>query len=207
MPPGRCACCHLQGWRCVCATIRPMTLATRLCLVIHNHELRRTTNTGQMALHALTNSEMRVRGRQGRPLVMRDVLAGPYTPLLLYPAGDAVELNRELVSRLTAPFLLIVPDGNWRQAAKVHIRQSELQTVTRVKFSQANTDSFRLRSQHRPEGMATLQAIAHAMGVLEGETVKNQLLRLYNARLEQARIGRGLLPATPAATGKMRQPR
>ena len=40
--------------------------------------------------------------------------------------------------------------------------------------------------------MATLQAIAHALGVIEGDLVKAQLMKLYDAKLEQTPIGRGL---------------
>jgi hypothetical protein len=41
--------------------------------------------------------------------------------------------------------------------------------------------------------MATLQAIAHAFGVIEGDLVKAQLMKLYHAKLEQTLLGRGLL--------------
>jgi hypothetical protein len=47
--------------------------------------------------------------------------------------------------------------------------------------------------------MATLQAIAHALGVIEGEPVKAQLMRLYNAKLEQTLRARGLLNSSTEA--------
>jgi hypothetical protein len=40
--------------------------------------------------------------------------------------------------------------------------------------------------------MATLQAIAHGLGVIEGDLVKGQLMKLYQAKLEQTLLGRGL---------------
>ena len=39
--------------------------------------------------------------------------------------------------------------------------------------------------------MATLQAIAHALGVIEGDLVKDQLMKVYHAKLEQTLLGRG----------------
>jgi hypothetical protein len=45
--------------------------------------------------------------------------------------------------------------------------------------------------------MATLQAIAHGLGVIEGESVKAQLMKLYRVKLERALVGRGVL--NPAA--------
>ena len=42
-------------------------------------------------------------------------------------------------------------------------------------------------------GMATLQAIAHAMGIIEGDAVKDELLKLYNIKLERTLLGRGIV--------------
>jgi hypothetical protein len=69
--------------------------------------------------------------------------------------------------------------------------------VTRVKIAKPDASMFSLRAQHRPEGMATLQAIAHGLGVIEGESVKAQLMKLYRVKLERALVGRGVL--NPAA--------
>jgi DTW domain-containing protein YfiP len=109
-----------------------------------------------------------------------------------YPLDREKSLNKELVAQDQKPIQLIVPDGTWRQASKVHFRHHELKDVKRVMISTPNISKFHLRAQHRREGMATLQAIAHALGVIEGDLVKDQLLKLYHAKLEQTLIGRGL---------------
>jgi DTW domain-containing protein YfiP len=176
-----------------------LDLSTRVCLVVHVNELKRSSNTGRLALAALVNSEMRVRGEKGEPLDLRDLLTGRYRTLLFYPSADAVELDRELVAQDPTPIQLIVPDGSWRQAAKVQRRYPELKHVPRVKIGAPNLSKFHLRAQHKPEGMATLQAIAHALGVIEGEPVKAQLMRLYNAKLEQTLRARGLLNSSTEA--------
>lgn len=41
--------------------------------------------------------------------------------------------------------------------------------------------------------MATLQAIAHALGIIEGDRVQAQLMKLYHTKIERTLIGRGLL--------------
>ena len=103
-----------------------------------------------------------------------------------------MELDKELVAQDPKPIQLIVPDGSWRQASKVHFRHPELKDVKRVMISTPNISKVHLRAQHRREGMATLQAIAHGLGVIEGEVVKTQLMKLYHAKLEQTLLGRGL---------------
>lgn len=169
-----------------------MELNTRICLVIHSNERTRRANTGLLALKALVNSEMRVRGETKAPLDLSDLLTPPYRTWLFYPSRDAVELTPELVAREQSPVQLIVPDGNWRQAGKVHYRHGEIKNVTRVMISAPNKSKFRLRQQHRREGMATLQAIAHALGIIEGDSVKAELLKLYQLKLKQTLVVRGL---------------
>ncbi|MBI2209610.1 MAG: DTW domain-containing protein, partial [Deltaproteobacteria bacterium] len=47
---------------CICGSIPRLDLSTRVCLIVHVNELKRSSNTGRLALRALVNSEMRVRG-------------------------------------------------------------------------------------------------------------------------------------------------
>jgi DTW domain-containing protein YfiP len=180
--------------RCLCEFIPKLDLKTRLCLVVHYRELRRTTNTGSLAVKALTNSEMRVRGEDREGMDLSDLLTSEYRTVLFYPSEDAQDLTPEFVAADPRPIQLIVPDGNWRQASKVHYRHKELKEVPRVMIKAVNTAKYHLRAEHMEEGMATLQAIAHAMGVIEGAAVQAELLKLYNLKLERTLLGRGIVP-------------
>lgn len=188
-----CQTCFLNRNLCICELIPSLQTRTRVCLVIHAKELKRTTNTGRLAVKALVNSEMRVRGDTREALDLRDLLTPEYRTLLFYPSEDALELNEELVKQDPRPVQLIVPDGNWRQASKVHYRHHEMKDVPRVMIKTPNTAKLHMRAENTPEGMATLQAIAHALGILEGNEVKDSLLSLYNAKLEKTLFGRGIL--------------
>jgi DTW domain-containing protein YfiP len=167
-------------------------------LLIHAKELKRTTNTGTLALHALANSDLFVRGAKPDILATSAAqtirLLEGYHPLLLFPAEDATELTESFVSGLKRPVQLLVPDGNWRQASKVHSRHPELADVLRVKISAPNRDPnlshLHLRAEHTVEGMATLEAIAKAVGILESREAETALLALYREKLERTTIGR-----------------
>ena len=153
------------------------------------------------------NSEMRVRGETRETLDLSDLVSSQYRTFLLFPSSNATELNQnflvqgdrvescdkaiELEPKIKKPIQLIVPDGNWRQASKVHYRHHELCNVPRVMIGNPGTSKYRLRHEHTGHGMATLEAIAHALGVIEGEAVKIQLMKLYRAKLEATLIGRG----------------
>jgi DTW domain-containing protein YfiP len=144
-------------------------------------------------VRALANSELRIRGEEREALDLGDLLTPRYRTFLFFPSKDAVELDAALVARDRTPIQLIVPDGTWRQARKIHSRHYELKDVPRVKISLPNNSTFQLRAQSRPEGMATLQAIARGLGVIEGVQVEAQLMKLYQTKIERTLIGRGIL--------------
>lgn len=178
----------------MCAVLPHLKLRTKVTLVIHRHEVLRSSNTGLLAVRALANSALRIRGESRELLDLSDLLSPEYRSLLYFPSADAVELTSELLDRDSRPIHLIVPDGTWRQARKIHSRHHELKAVPRVKISTPNTSGYQLRAQSRPEGMATLLAIAAALRIIEGEAVAAQLTDLYRARVARTLGARGLVP-------------
>ena len=177
----------------MCAVLPRLDLRTKVALVIHRHELLRSSNTGMLAVRALVNSELRIRGERRGTLDLSNLLSPHYRSLLYFPSSEAMELTPQLVAQDPRPVQLIVPDGTWRQARKIHSRHHELKDVPRVKISTPNDSTYQLRAQSRPEGMATLLAIAAALGIIEGETVARQLMQLYQARVARTLSARGLL--------------
>ena len=180
---------------CFCARIPQLSFATRVVLVVHAKELKRTTNSGRLATEALVNSEVRVRGEGREPLDLSDVVKSDYHSLLFYPADNAVELTPELATTLPRPIQLIVPDGSWRQAAKVHTRHPELAGVTRVMISRPNLARHHLRKESSEYGMSTLEAIAQVLAVLEGPERAAPLFELYREKLSATLKGRGVREA------------
>ena len=165
-------------------------------MIVHAKELKRTTNTGRLALKSLVNSAMRVRGQTEAPVDLSDLLTEQYQTLLFYPSDDAVELTADYLKQFTKPFHLLVPDGSWRQASKVAIRHKELAQVPRVKISKPNLATQHLRAESFAEGMSTLQAIAEAYRVLESESVFEILNGVYKAKLQNTLRGRGQVSET-----------
>lgn len=192
-PKDPCLVCYLHKDRCICGHLPNLRLKTKITLVVHVKELKRTTNTGRLALSALTNSEMRIRGEEFKTLDLSDTLSPAYRTLLFYPSDNAVELDHKLVTDCSLPIQLIVPDGNWRQASKVHYRHHELKDIQRVKISTPNTEGMHMRAETTDAGMATLEAIAHALGIIEGSEVKDVLMKFYRMKLEGTLKGRGQL--------------
>jgi DTW domain-containing protein YfiP len=174
---------------CFCAEITRIETRTRVSILIHAKELKRTTNTGRLATLALTNSSLLVRGLRDQEIDAAHLVdASEYEPVLFFPSEDAVELAPS-----SRPVHLIVPDGNWRQASKVNTRYPEFDGIRRVKISAVNTATHFLRKETTPEGMATLQAIAEALGILESRAVRDQLMTVYNLKLMRTLKARGVI--------------
>ena len=183
-----CPGCGLHLQRCICELMMALPTRTRVCLVVHAKELKRTTNTGRLVVKALSNSQMLVRGLGD--LDLSTLLTPNYTSLLLYPSENAIELTDEFVRTLQPPIQLIVPDGNWRQASKVHTRHQELQDIPRVKLPLPAQREMHLRNESHPYGMATLEAIASALSIVENPKTGDYLQTIYQAKLKQTLAGR-----------------
>lgn len=186
---------------CVCSLIPRLETRTRVVLVIHRAEDRKPTNTGRLATQCLVNSEVVVRGHRDSKAEPLPIPEGT-TPVLLYPAEDAVPLV-ELAPALNAkPITLIVPDGNWRQAFKVRNRVPGLRDVACVTLPASDTkpSTYRLRAEAHAHGLATIEAIARALGVLEGPEIEAALELPFRAMVERTLWARGHLE-TEQVTG------
>ena len=201
----RCAGCRMHQSLCVCALIPRIETRTRVMLVIHFTEDRKPTNTGRLATQCLVNSEVVVRGHRDAQNEPPLVIPEGTTPVLLYPAEDAVPLV-DLAPRLrgeSRPITLIVPDGNWRQAFKVRNRVPGLRNVVcaTLPASTAKPSVYRLRAEAHAHGLATIEAIARALGVLEGPEVEAALEFPFRAMVERTLWARGELQESEVTGG------
>lgn len=182
----------------MCALVPKLHTKTRLVLVIHRAEDRKTTNTGRLAAACLVNSEIVVRGHATDHEPALPAPAGSRV-LLLYPAPDAVPLTE--LAPVNEPVTLVVPDGNWRQASKVRKRVPGLAAVTCVTLPPGEPSIYRLRAEAHAHGLATLEAIARAFGILEGEHVRRAIEVPFRAMVERTLWTRGTLADHQVTSG------
>lgn len=211
----RCVGCRLAQHACLCALIPRIDTRTRVVLVLHQLENNKTSNTGRLALRCLPNSEIVMRGDPGRlhgpkripatldladseapdieeaeaeseliaPAAMPDWSAHG-DPVLLYPHPDAQPIDAW--KNHPRPVTLIVPDGTWRQGRRVRQRTPGLATVPCASISRSAPSTYRLRTTYDPRRLATLEAIAEALGVLEGEDARTSLLAIFDVMVERS---------------------
>jgi DTW domain-containing protein YfiP len=211
----RCVHCRMVRHDCLCDLIPRIETRTRVVLVLHQLEDRKTSNTGRLAHRCLSNSEIVIRGdpararlahaarvaaRIGAPPAptsedLDDGAASPVMaaardwtahgdPVLLFPHPDArpIEAWRDHPRPLT----LIVPDGTWRQGQRVRHRTPGLAGIPCASIARVAPSRYRLRTTYDPARLATLEAIAEALGVLEGDGPRQALLAIFDVMVERS---------------------
>jgi DTW domain-containing protein YfiP len=199
--PLRCPRCRLHTDLCACALLAPLEVATQVLLVTHKFENRKATNTGHLAVQCLKNARLCLRGREDLP---DDpvVWASDRTPLLLFPCREAMPLDTWWAARTTESkaVTLIVPDGTWRQANRVRRRVPGLAHIQAVSLTATQESNYRLRHTHLGNRLATFEAIALALGILEGPAIGTHLAHVFRAIVDRALWSNGRL-ATQDVTG------
>lgn len=182
---------------CVCSIVPELNLSTRVTVLMHWREVTKTTNTGKLASLVLPNSEVRVRGDRNRPMSSEGLVSDDYQSVILFPTADSRELTPDLVAELTSrgrPLHLIVTDGNWRQARKVTTRVNVLRDAPRVRLSLGARSEYQLRHSPHQEKLSTFEAIARALGVIEGPDIQAQMESLFAVTIERILWSRGKRP-------------
>jgi DTW domain-containing protein YfiP len=208
----RCARCRLRLTLCLCDQFPDFEeLKTSLTLLIHRHEGKTTTNTGLLACEVLPDSRVLWRGVQsfeGKPSWFeRDQVYSPQsTPLFLFPSAEAtvMDFSWRALRRRENPherFTLIVPDGSWGQASKVGKREPALEGVMRVVLPPGPESEYHLRREPHRHFVSTFEAIARAMGVLEGPMVQEKLEALFRKFVGRQLWSRGDLTAEQVLGG------
>jgi DTW domain-containing protein YfiP len=176
----RCPSCRLNNNLCLCKHILPFEIMSKISLIVHVSELKLTSNTAWFVNKLLPqNSEIFVRGRVGETFEAAPVMEATGNPFFLYPHDDAVELNAEFKEKYSGPYHLIIPDGNWHQARRVRKREEVFKSVPAVKLPSGILGGYRLRKAPQPDWVSTFEAAAYALGILEGEDVRERMLSFF----------------------------
>jgi DTW domain-containing protein YfiP len=176
----RCPGCGLAHALCICRELPKLAVRTRLAVVMHTNEVPKSSNTGRLAVAMLSGATLRVRGRLDDSIPEPP----PGRKLALFPMPDA-RLLTEADARGEAP-LLLVPDGNWTQARRMLIRDPWLKDAEIVRLAELPPSRYPLRRNSRPGTACTLEAVARALGILEGEEVERALLSALDLFVERS---------------------
>lgn len=186
---------------CICALVPRLETRTRLELIVHCREEPKPSNTGQLAARCLPRSAISIVGDLERPLALAPVAAHEQA-ILLYPAEGAVPITQFAAS--DRPIVLFVPDGTWRQASKMRNRVPGLASIPCVTLPDPGRAEYHLRAPVREGGLSTLEAIARALCLLEGEAgpqIEAAMLAVFRVMVDRTLWLRGALPDAEVTGG------
>jgi DTW domain-containing protein YfiP len=196
----RCPRCRLHQELCVCQLLPRLETRTRVVLIMHAQEEPKPTNTGRLAHLCLPNSEIRLSGTPDRkPLDLSGLIDETHETWMLHLSHEASELDPSMIP--AKPIRLVVPDGTWSQASRLGSKLAKaLPGARHVMLKPDRPSNYRLRSEHDPNGLATFEAIARALEILEGGEVRREMEKLFQIAVDRMLWTRGQL-ATHEVTG------
>jgi DTW domain-containing protein len=173
----RCERCLLQRRVCLCATIPHVVTRTRIVIVRHHLERWRSSNSGRLAHFALPNSVIVDHGGTGGPAELPP-LDGAW---LLYPEGEPVDAAPE-----PPPRQLVVLDATWSQARRMFRKLAALRGLPILRLPDQPMPVARLRESPGPGRVSTLEAVARALRLLEGDAAAAPLEALFDIAVARA---------------------
>lgn len=175
----------MQRRVCLCAAIPSVATRTRVVIVRHHTERHRSSNTGRLAHLALPNSEIVEHGGLGG-LAQLPALDGAW---LVFPEGEPATGAPE-----PPPRQLVVLDATWSQARRMYRKLAALRGLPVLHLPVAPMPASRLREAPAPGRVSTIEAIARALRLVEGDAVAAPLEALFaRAVVHAAATGRSVL--------------
>jgi DTW domain-containing protein YfiP len=168
----------LVAHACLCDDVPHVVARTRVVIVRHHLEQWRSSNSGRLAHLALPNSEIVEHGGERGSAVLPP-LDGAW---LLWPEGEPATRAPQ-----PAPSQLVVLDATWAQARRMYRKLGALRGLPMLRLPDAPMPRARLRESPGPGRVSTIEAIARALRMIEGDAVAAPLEALFALAVARAR--------------------
>lgn len=175
----RCPRCLLPVERCLCAEIPRIEHRTRVVIVRHVAERWRSSNSARVAALALTRAEILDHGHGAA--VPDAALRAPGT-WLVFPEGEP-----RRTAPVPPPERLVFLDATWHQARRMRQRIAGLRGLPVLSLPIDVVPAARLRESPGGGRVSTIEAIAAALRLVEGDAPAAALERLFALLVERSR--------------------
>ena len=205
----RCGGCRLVESHCICALRRSLATRAGVCLLMHDAEPLKPSNTGWLVADVVTDTFAFGWARTEVAPALLVLLADPrWQPVLVFPAQYAPAARvwqalppAELPGAPDAPRpLLVLLDGTWSEARKMFHHSPYLAALPVLDL--AGVDSaYPLRRSTQAGHLCTAEVVAQCLALAGDERAAALLqawLRLYIERYVRAREQRPVLPGSAA---------
>lgn len=162
----------------MCAAIPTVATRTHVVIIRHHSERLRSSNSGRLAHLALPNSALIDHGGMDGPARLPS-LAGAW---LVFPEGEPMT---RLPDDRPPPSQLVFLDATWSQARRMYRKLDALRGLPLLRLP-AGALPARLREAPTPDRVSTLEAVARALRLIEGDAVADPLEALFAAVVQRA---------------------
>jgi DTW domain-containing protein YfiP len=171
----QCPRCQRPEVACYCAHLASLDTRTRVLVLSHPREFDNPVGTARMASLCLPNSCVGVGVDFTHDRQVQAELADPARPpIVLYPGPGARDLGTDPPR---GPCTLVVVDGTWAHARKLVRKNPFLRALPCYALAPPPSE-YRIRREPSIECVSTLEALAHALGVLEGDAERFRAMLL-----------------------------
>lgn len=179
----RCYRCLRPAAMCHCATLPTVPTRTRVVILQHPHERAHPFGTARIVRLCLPNASVHV-PYAGLTGTLEERLDVPADAVVLYPRPDAPLLDE--LPTAARPSTLIAIDGTWAHARRLYRENAWLHALPHARLAPAEPSRYRIRQEPRPDYVSTLEAIVHALRVLEPDTAGlDELLRAFDGMIDR----------------------
>lgn len=151
-----------------------MELARRtlhITLLTHFKEFEKRSNTGRLVVDVLGDAAEQVRWDRMNPpeALLKEIEAGGVA--LVYPGaadqrdGDLSDIGR-----------IVLIDGTWHEARKIHQRSPYLQKIRRIGLRTGEKSQYNLRKNQKESGLCTAECVIEVLR-LAGNIAEAELLQ------------------------------
>jgi DTW domain-containing protein len=147
----------------------PIETKTRVLILQHPRERDVGIGTARIARLGLRGAILRTDVDFGGDQVVREALAAG-NAYVLFPGKDAIDVE---TTTFPSPITLVVLDGTWWQAHKLLRANPALAALPRLSLTPPGPSVYgQIRREPADHCVATLEAIAHVLGHLEGDPAR-----------------------------------
>ena len=178
MPREICTKCNYPIKTCLCRFITPVKHETKILVLQHPSEVNNKKNTIRVLSLLTDNIEIVIGENEEDFSVVKSLLNQPNIDcFLLYPSKKAktwdeytVEQNSNFKyksEKISPKNVLIVLDGTWKKAKKIHLCNPWLKNIPNLTLGSARKTTYDIRKSSVELGLSSIEAIAFALEDIE----------------------------------------
>lgn len=151
----------------------------KFTLLTHARELGKPSNTGRLVVEILGDAARQVRWDRLNPPaeLVKEIEEGGVA--LLYPGSAG-----EAAGDLTGIRHIILIDGTWQEARRIHQRSGYLRDARRISLSPGSKSLYNLRKNQKEDGLCTAECVTEILRSIGNHVAADRLHERFLAQLK-----------------------